>query len=504
VASPDSSTRSAARATFSALKRGPGLPRPLPRPLQRLPIRWRLAVTSALLTLVILLGFALVVGTLTTRRIRSDFNDDVRRQADRVSEFITLQPKQGNNVDCTTRADRYATNAVIRIVTLDGTYVCGQREPDFGPPVERTSERRGYRVEVRGLRSLTPGAGSAPIAWLEFARPTSDVDDTISRVRFFLGFGVLAGAALALLAGLAVARRAMAPIAELTEVAREIEYTRDPSRSIPHPRAEDEVAELARTLEAMLGALDASRSETESTLARQREFVADASHELRTPLTSVLANLEFLADELAGEPEEAATSALRSARRMRRLVADLLLLARADAGRAARHVPTDVGAVVVEAAAELEPVSGEHEITVDARPAIVSGARDDLHRLAGNLIENAINHTPPGTRIHASTAVAADGAVVLEVADDGPGIPPTLAPRVFERFVRGGGEKAGSSGLGLAIVRAVTEAHGGTVSLEPPVGELHGARFVVRLPADGGGGPGELPSTDETPSAVLS
>jgi signal transduction histidine kinase len=475
--------------------RGPSLPRPLPRPLQRLPIRWRLAVTSAALTFVILLSFAVVVGTLTTRRIRHDFNDDVRNQADRVARFIPINV-ENNNVQCQLSPDRYGTNAVIRIVTLDGTPICGQKTPDFGPPVARTTERAGYRVEVRPLRFTGRPANGPPDAWLEFGRPTSDVEATIKQLKFFLGFGVLAGTALALLAGLAVARRAMSPIAELTDTAREIERTRDPSLTVPHPRADDEVAELARTLEGMLAALDASRSETEQTLSRQREFVADASHELRTPLTSVLANLEYLADELAGEPEEAATSALRSARRMRRLVADLLLLARADAGRAQRHVPTDLGSVLVEAAAELEPVSGEHEITVDPRPAVVSGARDDLHRLAGNLIENAINHTPPGTRIHAATSADEHGDVVLEVADDGPGIPPTLAPRIFERFVRGRGENAGSSGLGLAIVRAVAQAHGGTVTLEPAAGDLGGARFVVRLPAEGSGGNPQPPQRE--------
>ena len=163
-------------------------------------------------------------------------------------------------------------------------------------------------------------------------------------MRFFLGLGVLGGTALALLAGVATARRAMAPIAELTETARTIERTRDPSRRIPHPEAEDEVAELARTLDGMLHALDQARAETEATLARQREFVADASHELRTPLTSVLANLELLEEVLEGEQREAAASALRSSRRMRRLVADLLLLARADAGRITRHEPVDVAA----------------------------------------------------------------------------------------------------------------------------------------------------------------
>ena len=166
---------------------------------------------------------------------------------------------------------------------------------------------------------------------LLYARPLSDVDHTLARVRFFLILGVLGGTVLALLAGLATAQRAMRPIAELTDAAREIERTRDPSRRIPHPEADDEVAELARTLEGMLGALDAARAETEAMLDRQREFVADASHELRTPLTSVLANLELLAEELDGEQAETAEAALRSTRRMRRLVGDLLLLARADA-----------------------------------------------------------------------------------------------------------------------------------------------------------------------------
>jgi two-component system OmpR family sensor kinase len=241
------------------------------------------------------------------------------------------------------------------------------------------------------------------------------------------------------------------------------------------------VAELARTLAGMLEALDDSRSETEAMLARQRAFVADASHELRTPLTSVLANLELLAEQLDGERGEAAHAALRSSRRMRRLVADLLLLARADAGRVPPREPTDLGAVLAEAAAELGPVAAGHEVTIDAEPAVVNGAPDELLRLAVNLIDNAIRHTPPGTHVHA--AVAADhGEATLEVSDDGPGIPDELRARVFERFVRGGGDRAGSSGLGLSIVRAVAESHGGTVSLGA-ADESGGARFVVRLPA---------------------
>jgi two-component system OmpR family sensor kinase len=465
MASLGSSIRSAAQGTSSAYR--------------RLPIRWRLAGGSAVLTLVILMGFAAVVGVATTRRIRADFNSQVRSAADDLGGRIVVRP--GRNPQCVgPNLDVYggAENAKIRVVTLSGETICQSKgASDLGFPRPNTGvDAGGYRVYSRPIQ--IPLFGQAV---LQFARPLSDVDRTIDKVRLFLIFGVLAGAALALLAGLAISRRAMAPIAELTTAAREVERTRDPGgRRLPHPEADDEVAELARTLEDMLEALDSSRAETEGMLARQRSFVADASHELRTPLTSVLANLELLADELEGEQGEAAHAALRSSQRMRRLVADLLLLARADAGRVRPHRPTDLGAVVAEAASELEPVSDGHELTVDAEPAIVDGVRDELHRLAVNLIENAIRHTPPGTRIRAEVSER-DGEVTLAVEDDGPGVPEPLSSRIFERFVRGGGDRAGSSGLGLAIVRAVAESHGGTVGLERPASG-RGARFVVRLP----------------------
>jgi two-component system, OmpR family, sensor kinase len=166
---------------------------------------------------------------------------------------------------------------------------------------------------------------------------------------------------------------------------------------------------------------------------------------------------------------------------MRRLVADLLLLARADVGRSATHEPTDLAGVLVEAASELEPVAQDHVVSVDAAPAVVDGARDELHRLAANLIENAVRHTPAGTQVRASTATS-NGDVRLVVEDDGQGIPDEIAPTIFERFVRGEGERAGSAGLGLAIVKAVAESHGGTVVLERPT-DGRGARFVVSLPA---------------------
>jgi signal transduction histidine kinase len=476
MASLGSSIRSAAQATSSAYR--------------RLPIRWRLAGGSAALTLVILCGFAAIVGVLTTRRIQSDFSRQVAAAADELSREVKL--KVAEREDGTTylrkisgpNLDDYAAggeqNAVVRVITPSGDYVTSSTgAPSFGPYFGSTANIDGWRVESRRAEIVN----YPDPAVIQYARRLSDVQATANRVKVFLAFGVLGGALLALLAGLATARRAMEPIAELTAAAREVERSRDPTVRIPRTESEDEVAELARTLEAMLAALGEARSETEATLSRQREFVADASHELRTPLTSVLANLELLEEDLQGEQREAAASALRSSRRMRRLVADLLLLARADAGRVAPHEPVDVSSVVTDAAAELEPVAGGHEISVSAPPGmVVQGARDELHRLVVNLLENALRHTDPGTAVEAQV-MQENGAVVLAVEDDGPGIPDELRDKVFERFFRGSSDRGGSSGLGLSIVRAVTESHHGVVTLEPPL-DGRGARFVVRLPAE--------------------
>ena len=192
---------------------------------------------------------------------------------------------------------------------------------------------------------------------------------------------MLAGSGLALLAGMAIARARWRPIAELTtHGAREIERTRDPSSGVPQPRADDEVAELARTLEGMLGELDAARGETEAMLARQRRFVADASHELRTPLTSVLANLELLAESLArraGRGGRARRCAPPSGCAGSWPTSCCSRAPTPRATHAASRRPRRRSSV--EAAAELGAVSDEHEIALDIQPAPSStAARDDF------------------------------------------------------------------------------------------------------------------------------
>jgi len=449
-----------------------------------LPIRVRLAGVSALLTFVILCAFAVAIGSLTVHRIRADFNRQVDSTAKALASELTIRADPLRIEPPLSVFASNANHAVVKIFARGGALLAQQptNAPSLGTPSKQPQTVDGYRVDSN-LAAVRLGGVDEPIGYVvvQYGRRVSDTEATVKRVELFLLLGVLAGTAFALLAGMAIARRAMAPIAELTSTAAEIARTRDPSRGVPQSPAEDEVAELSRTLEGMLRELDAAREETETMLTRQRQFVADASHELRTPLTSVLANLELLAETLSGDQGEAARSALRSSQRMRRLVADLLLLARTDVGRVVRREPCDLAQVVVEAAAELGPVSSEHDISLEVKPALVDASRDELHRLTINLLENALRHTPPGTAIRVSTGIAADGKAQLVVEDDGPGVPPQLASSIFQRFVRGAGDRGGSFGLGLAIVQTVAESHGGTVELEPRPGHT-GARFVVRLP----------------------
>ena len=487
MASLGSSIRSAARATFFAYR--------------RVPVRWRLGGGSAALTFVILAGFAGVVGVLTEHQITDQFSSQMNLATQYLQGLMNPVYSTATHtlncasVDLDLPSFAGADNAQIRVFDDSGALLCTQAPSDItgvsgdtvpkGVPTFRLPTARGvydqdgYRVSAVGIKWKPHGRG-----WLIYARPLDNITDTIGRLKLFLGLGVVGGTILALLAGLLVAQRAMRPVSELTEVTREIERTRDPTLRLPRFDADDEVSELARTLESMLAALDSARTESDAALSRQREFVADASHELRTPLTSVLANLELLADELDGEQADSAKSALRATRRMRRLVADLLLLARADIERRQPLRTVDLAQRLTDAAAELGPVSEEHVLTIKAEPAPIDGIGDDLHRMILNLLENAISHTPPGTMIHASSGVE-DGGSVLIVEDDGPGIAPELQARVFERFVRGGGDTGGSrgTGLGLAIVAAVAEAHGAEVQMVS-LPELRGTRFRITFPAD--------------------
>jgi two-component system, OmpR family, sensor kinase len=447
----------------------------------RLPIRWRLALTSATLTFLILAAFAIVVGAFTFRQVHDHFDDDLRAT---IGDLLTrVRPRQvgpTTQIPTDAIAPSAAGGAALRIVSADSTVVRAvPRGVDLGSPLVGLQDVGQYRVISRPIFVQQQ---QEPVGFLQYAKPRETTTATIARIRLFLAAGVIGGALLALLAGLAVARRAMEPVQQLTNAAKEIARTRDAAVALPRPLADDEVTDLSRTMSEMLRELNAARTELESMLSRQREFVADASHELRTPLTSILANLELLEAELQGEDAEMVQSALRSSRRMRGLVSDLLLLARADARRERVHEPIDIADVIRAAAGEAAPLAAGHDLGVDVDEGlVVEGSRDDLHRMVLNLIENALRHTPPGSDVRASAHAADPEHVRIVVEDEGPGLPSDIRDRAFERFVRGASDGGRGSGLGLAIVSAVAAGHGGQVSYEDRMNG--GARFIVTLPA---------------------
>jgi two-component system OmpR family sensor kinase len=453
------------------------------------PVRWRLAAVSAGLTLAILVLFGAIIGNLAAQRVRDDFNREMTGAVSTLASQVQIVDTITNTliIHEPDLADFVSPNdASVRIYDAKGQQLdSSPNAAELGPPAPGVHHLGEMRVVTAVLRSRQSGRIAG---FVQYGRNEQHVDSTVDRLWVLIAAGVLGATLLASLAGLAIARRAMRPISSLTATARKIADTGDPSRRMPEPRVDDEVGELARTLEQMLRSLDAARAEREAALKKQREFVADASHELRTPLTSILANLELLQaslDEPAHDEErEMVDSALRSSSRMSRLVTDLLLLARADAGRLAARTRCDLAEIAGSAAAEVAPTIGERELQIDnGRPLPVDGSPDELHRMILNLLDNAVRYTPPGSAIELRLRAAGREAVV-EVADDGPGVPPEMREQIFDRFVRGAGPAdtagRGGSGLGLAIVRAVAASHGGSV--EAAESESGGALFRIRLP----------------------
>ena len=437
------------------------------------PLRWRLAVASAGLTLAILIVFAAVIGDLATERVRSDFNRELRSGASTLASHTHfIETPEGNTLVLSPELRDYslANDATARVLNLDGERLESYPPHHFvnlGPISSGITASGSLRVATAAVLN----SGGTVVGYVQYARSEEDVNATVSRLWLLIAAGVLGGTLLASLSGLAIASRALRPLTSLTAAAREVTDTRDPSRKMPQPRADDEIGELARTLEQMLRSLDAARAEREGAMQKQREFVADASHELRTPLTSVLANLELLQASLGApgqaEDREMIDSALRSSRRMSRLVGDLLLLARADAGRIGERRRCDFAEIAGNAAVEVAPMLGERELSIDnGHPIFIDGNPDELHRMVVNLLDNAAHHTQPGSHIELRLS-SSGNAAVIEVADDGPGIPSELREQIFDRFVRGAGPAdiaAGpGTGLGLAIVRAVASSHGGRV-----------------------------------------
>jgi two-component system OmpR family sensor kinase len=313
-----------------------------------------------------------------------------------------------------------------------------------------------------------------------------DVDSTLHRlllIALLTGGAVLA--ALAAL-GLWVVRLGLRPLASIGETAAAI-AAGDLSQRVEREDDRTEVGRLGRALNAMLAQIETAFRAREASEQRLRRFVADASHELRTPLSAVRAYAELFSRGSGQHPDDLArsmTGIARESERMSLLVDDLLLLARLDEGRPLEREPVELGELVAEAVETARTVDPERAIDCELQPVSVLGDRVRLRQILDNLLANVRSHTPAGAP--ARVTVGRDnGSAVIEIADSGPGMSADQLERVFERFYRADPSRArasGGVGLGLAIVAAVAEAHGGTVSAEGDPGK--GSTFRIELPLD--------------------
>ncbi len=263
---------------------------------------------------------------------------------------------------------------------------------------------------------------------------------------------------------------------------------------VPDANPATEVGQVGAAFNRMLGHVEAALARREASESRLRTFAADASHELRTPLAAIRGYAELARRHPGPLPDDVAHALSRvesESARMSELVDELLLLARLDAGRPLASEAVDMTRLVIDVTSDARVAAADHrwQLELPEEPIVVRGDDLRLHQVLANLLSNAARHTPAGTVVTVALERAAPAAgssgpsnAVISVTDNGPGIPVELQPAVFERFVRGDTSRsraAGSSGLGLAIVHAVTVAHGGTANVVSRPGET---RFTIELP----------------------
>lgn len=452
-------------------------------------IRWRLQVWHGAVLAIVLIGFGATIWHLQEASAYQRIDRELEQRVAAVAGAVRdgSDPFDRRPPTRTGDAGRRPPRGAGGVATTDSElyYVAWAADgrllqqsvsaPANVPRPDRTSEQRSQRLRgsVREFVFFTPQGDCILIG--------RDIADELQAMRRFLWLLVVAGSTvfvLGLAGGWWASSRALKPIAHISDTATRI-AAGDLSQRIPTPEAGSELADLADVLNTAFARI-------QDGFARQTRFTADASHELRTPVAVVLTQTQSaLARERSiDEYRESLAACERAAHRMAGLIESLLTLARLDAGTASERSACDLGRVVLDAVDLVRPLAMQQDITIDAHcdTARCFANAPELGQVATNILANAITYSAPGGRVHITTAVTGEAAT-LTVTDTGIGIAPEHLPHIFDRFYRVDGVRTssrGRSGLGLAITKAIVDAHGGSIQATSTLGR--GTQMVVTFP----------------------
>jgi two-component system, OmpR family, sensor kinase len=463
--------------------------------LQSIPLQVRLV---AILLILLLLTVSLTTAG-TALLLQRDLVDRVDAELRAATRPVVSQALRDMGATGSTRIPTGYSLVIMDaegrpVLTVDSTVV--DDHPDVAPiTIDDERVTTGQPFTVRSGPGDTPwrvvaGRLSDNQATFALGMPLTSVNQTVQRMVAMATLFGMAAILTAAAMGFYAVRRAFRPLQQIEDTAEAIAGG-DLARRIPEHAADDEVASLSRSLNAMLAQIETSFAARQQSEDRMRQFVADASHELRTPLATVRGYAELYRQGAITAPEamDGAMGRIESeAARMSGLVEDLLTLARLDETPDLATGPLDLTVIAADAVADARVREPDRHISVHGlagriRPVHALGDEAALRQVLVNLLGNAVRHTPPGTPIEVAVGATAEMAV-LEVRDHGPGIPRSDASKVFQRFYRGdpsrGRAGGGGNGLGLAIVSALVSHHGGRVGVTETQGG--GATFVVQIP----------------------
>jgi heavy metal sensor kinase len=449
-------------------------------------IRWRLQVWHALLLTAVIAGFGITAHRLASsdklRAVDQELQSHVARLGiaipPPVNSEVTNRPPPKPGVGVTEQITASGAHFIVwdaegRVQSKSANWREGIEKPSNPQAGENTLMRTngGMRQAVHFT-----GGGRCFIVGKPIGREMAEL-------RQLGGYLILAGAGvltLGLLGGWWMATRAIRPIASISETAEKI-ATGDLSQRIPSAKSEDELGRLASVLNSTFSRLDAA-------FTQQARFTADAAHELRTPVTAVLMHAQngLATTPLTDEQRDSFESCQRAAQRMKRLIDSLLELSRLDAGQEPmKRTTVHLNEVAEDCLDMVQALAEARNITLETQLEAVTCQGDAMRlgQVITNLLTNAIEHTRDCILI---TTRRENGHAILTVSDNGPGIPSEHLPHLFDRFYRAEASRtrgADHNGLGLAISKAIVDAHGGEIAIESK--EANGTQFVLQVPSTG-------------------